>query len=33
MAGEGDTVKAVSDPIDLGMSADGDPYVTQAVGQ
>jgi len=33
MAAEGETVKAIDDPHDLGMSADGAPYVTQAIGQ
>jgi hypothetical protein len=32
MAADGETVKAIDDPHDLGMSADGAPYVTQAIG-
>jgi hypothetical protein len=33
MAGEGETVKVIDDPINLGMSATAGPYVTQAIGQ
>jgi hypothetical protein len=35
MAADGETVKAIDDPHDLGMSGaeDAAPYVTQAIGQ